>query len=323
MVLLALGRVLSPPRGAATAAAPRGRATRGLAATFGPGPSFGLARGSGRCKRRRHVGKLTFIAILAAALHPRRTSRLVVTITACPFAIASSGVVSTTNGVSDVASWGGLTSERVVNMCIRALDAAAFARLPPLKTCALRRIPASLGTTLSSLRAAFGADPSRGGSAQEVVAEAVAALALELRIDLRPKGLVRTIGVIGCESVVDGNVMPNRRVPCNLVIKCSKHRVLVGTSLHLEQTVVPLVHESSEIIVAHLKGLKHAPIVEASIREADLVLLYDRPEKLPSLSSEYESARAHAASTWHPSSSSSFLPSSSAWHDFVSPSPFP
>jgi hypothetical protein len=73
----------------------------------------------------------------------------------------------------------------------------------------LRRIPASLGTTLCSFRAAFGADPSGGGSAQEVVAKTVAALALELCVDLRPKGFVRTVGVIGCEPVVDGNVVPN------------------------------------------------------------------------------------------------------------------
>jgi hypothetical protein len=72
-------------------------------------------------------------------------------------------------------------------------------------------------------------------------------------------------------------------VPSHLIIKCAEHRVLVGTRFHLKQTIVPLVHKSSEVIVAHLKGLEHAPVVEASIREADFVLLYDHPEKLPSL----------------------------------------
>jgi hypothetical protein len=133
-----------------------------------------------------------------------------ITSTAWPeLAGASSGKVAAATRVSNVATWGGLAAERIVNMCISALGTIALARLPPLETCALRRIPAALGATLRSLLAAFGADPSRCGAAQEVVAEAIPTLTLELCVDLRPKGFVRAVGMIGFESVIDGNVVPN------------------------------------------------------------------------------------------------------------------
>jgi hypothetical protein len=136
------------------------------------------------------VRELTFVALLTVALEPGGATLLMMPIAVGPAACARSGEIAAANRVSKVPTWRRLTTKRIVNMRISALVTAALARLPPLKTCALRRIPTALGTTLRSLLAAISADPSRGGTAKEVEAKAIAALALELRVNLRPEGFV-------------------------------------------------------------------------------------------------------------------------------------
>ena len=153
--------------------------------------------------------KLTFIALLAVALKPGGATLLMVPIAIRPAAYARSGEIAATDRVSKVPAWRRLTTKRIVNVRVSALLTAALARFPPFETCALRRIPTALGTTLRSLLAAISADPSRGGTAKDAEAKAIAALTFALRVNLRPKGFIRAIGVIRFESVIDGNVMPN------------------------------------------------------------------------------------------------------------------
>ena len=136
------------------------------------------------------MGKLTFVALLTVALEPGSTTLLVTPITVVPAACARSSKIAAANRVPKVPTWRGLTTKRVVDVRVSALITVALARFPPFETCALRRIPTALGTTLRSLLAAIGADPSGGGTAKEVEAKAIAALTLELRVNLRPKGFI-------------------------------------------------------------------------------------------------------------------------------------
>ena len=85
--------------------------------------------------------------------------------------------------------------ERIVDVWVKTLLTAALARSPPFKTSALRRIPTALRTALRSLLPTVGTDPSRGRATEEVEAKAIAALTLELRVDLRAERLVRAVGM--------------------------------------------------------------------------------------------------------------------------------
>ena len=155
--------------------------------------------------------------------------------------------------------------KRIVDVWVKTLLTAALARSPPFKTSALRRIPTALRSALRSLLPAVGTDPSRGRATEEVEAKAIPALTLELRVDFRAEGLVRAVGMPRFKPVVNGDIMPDRGVPTNLVIESAEHHVLIRAILHLKQTVVPLVHETREVIVSHLESLEHTVVVEASV----------------------------------------------------------
>jgi hypothetical protein len=211
------------------------------------------------------VRKLTFIALLAVALKPGGATLLMVPIAIRPAAYARSGEIAAKDRVSKVPAWRRLTTKRIVNVRVSTLLTAAFAQLPPFKTCALRRIPTALRTALRSLLSTVSTNPSRGRAAEEVEAKAIPALTLELRVDFRAEGLVRTVGMPRVKPVVNGNVMPNRGVPSDLIVESAEHHILIRAILHLKQTIVPLVHKTSEAIVSHLESLEHTVIVEASI----------------------------------------------------------
>jgi hypothetical protein len=141
------------------------------------------------------VRKLAFIALLAVALKPGGATLLMVSIAIRFAAHARSGEIAATDRVSKVPSRRRLTMKRIVDVWVKTLLTATFARSPPFKTSALRRIPTALRTALRSLLPTVGTDPSRGRATEEVEAKAIAALTLELRVDLRAERLVRAVGM--------------------------------------------------------------------------------------------------------------------------------
>ena len=139
--------------------------------------------------------KLTFIALLAVALKQGGATLLMAPIAIRPAAYACSGEIAATDRVSNVPARRRLTMERIVDVWVKTLLTAALARSPPFETSALRRIPTALRTALRSLLPTVGTGPSGGRATEEVEAKAIAALTLELRVDLRAEGLVRAVGM--------------------------------------------------------------------------------------------------------------------------------